>query len=506
MTLANKTIGNAIAGALGYVWPIALALATTPYIVHKLGNDAYGILALVTSVLGFFAFLDLGVTNAAVKYIAEAYARNDLKEIGKIIGSSLSVFLLVGAVGAVLIAAMTSVLVQKLLRIPAEYASESAFAFYVAACGFVLNMAAGVFAAVPKAIQRYDLATKANMLIGTLLTLSTVLIIALGYGLRQVVILNFLSGVLSLCIYIAITKRHLKGVSLAVRFDGATFKKLFRFGVYSLVVILAATTCYQLDRVLIGSFLGSAAVAFYVVPASVAAAIRNIDTSLMGVVFPLCSHLSATNEIDKMRYLYLRASKYAFIVVLSLATPVIVLSGKIMTIWMGPEYAASSPVLAVLALTTVFNSVATVPFLILDGTGLPHVNARFSVLSGILNIVLCFLLIPSFGLIGAAFANLSNVIIVFAYLVTVDRNIMHIGLKHIAVDVWLRPFLTCLLQGAVTYYAFMPYVSGKASLLLALASSLGIYYGAAFVFNIVDTEDRDLFRQYVSLKVKEGIS
>src|SRR5512143_564796 len=169
MTLANKTIGNALAGVIGYAWPVALALVTTPYIVSRLGNDAYGILALVTSVLGFFAFLDLGMTNASVKYISEAYAKNDIKEISNIIGSSLAVFLTIGALGGALIAVMTSTLVRKLLKIPADYVSDSTFAFYVASCGFVLNMVVGVFASIPKALQRYDITTKVNMIIGTAL-------------------------------------------------------------------------------------------------------------------------------------------------------------------------------------------------------------------------------------------------------------------------------------------------------------------------------------------------
>ncbi len=504
VTLASRTIGNALAGVIGFGWLTVLALTTTPYIVHKLGNDAYGILALVTSVLGFFAFLDLGMTNAAVKYIAESYALNDIKGISKIISSSLVVFLGVGVLGGVLIVLSTDILIQRLLKIPAEYLSDSRFTFYIAACGFVLNMGSAVFASIPRAIQRYYLSTIVSMCVGTSLTLSMVLILYLGYGLKHVVILNFISSVISLCAYVLIAKRYLKGLTLGLHFDPALFAKLFRFGFYSLLVILSATVCYQLDRVLIGSFLGSAAVAFYVVPASLAAAIRNIDVSLMGVVFPLCSQLSARGEFDKMRELFLKAGKYAFIVVISLATPIIILSTKIMTIWMGPEYGSkSSWVLAILVLTTVFNSVTTAPFYILDGSGMPGVNAKFSMLSAVVNIALCSVLIPSLGLVGAAFANLANILVVCIYLVTVDKKILHIGLKRIVRDVWLGPLGIAALQGAIVYFFFLPLVSDKATLLFSLLMSIAIYYAISFLLRVFNEEDKYFFRQYLSLKLKE---
>jgi O-antigen/teichoic acid export membrane protein len=505
LTLANKTIGNALAGVIGYAWPVALALVTTPYIVSKLGNDAYGILALVTSVLGFFAFLDLGITNASVRYISEAYAKNDIQEISKIIGSSLAVFLTIGAAGGILIAIMTSTLVQKLLKIPAEYVSDSTFAFYVASCGFILNMVVGVFASIPKAVQRYYITTKVNMLIGTSLTLSIVLTVYLGYGLKQVVILNFLSSLLSLAVYIFITKRYLTGVSIGIHFDPATFQKLFRFGMYTLLVIISSAIVLQLDRLLIGTYLGSAYVAFYVVPASIAAGIYNVVANLTGVIFPLCSHLYATGEHDKLRELYMKASKYAVIIVISLATPIIILSTQIMNHWMGLQYSLkSSSVLAILAVSAIFTSLTAIPSYILFGIGMPGTNAKFAMLSATMNICLCLVLIPWLGLSGAAFANLANFVIVILYLATVDRKVMHVGMKGILKEIWLRPLAMGLVQAAAIFYFLAPFIKSTASLLLVILLSIGVYYLASILFKVINTEDKYLFKQYLSFKLTEN--
>lgn len=503
MTLANKTIKNVLAGVIGFAWPILLALMSTPFIVHKLGNDAYGVLVLVTSVLGFFAFLDLGVTNASIKYISESYVRNDTAEIGKILGSSLILYLITGVVGGLIIAIMTNSLVQQILHIPPAYIADSRFAFYLAACGFILNMIIGVFAAIPKALQRYDISTKVNIFISSLLTLLTVAVLSLGYGLREVVIVNFLSSLVSLIVYTAVSKRILGSVVINYAFDMVTLKKLFSFGAFSLLVMISSTILFQLDRILIGTFAGAAQVAFYAVPASIAFRIHSFVANIMGVVFPLCSELYATGQKVKLRELYLKASKYSFIIAISIATPLAVLSGQVMKYWMGDEYGhKSGPVLLLLAGSSFFASLSTIPAFLLDGIGKPRVNAFFAVLSALMNIILCLLLIPRYGIIGAALANLANFVLVVLYLVTVDVRILHIGLLNFIVKIWSRPLATALVQGLVTSFVIAPFISGITSLIAGLVVSVGVFYLFAVAFRALNDEDLSLFRDFVQSRIK----
>jgi O-antigen/teichoic acid export membrane protein len=501
LTLANKTIDNALAGIIGFAWPILLSLFTTPYIVHKLGNDAYGILALVTSVLGFFAFLDLGVTNASIKYIAEAFAKRDIAEINRIIGSSLAVYLTVGTLGACIIFLMTSTLVQNILKIPASFAKDTTFAFYLAACGFILNMMLGVFAAVPKAIQKYGIVTKVNILVGSSLTLFTVLILYLGYGFREVVILNFVSSLISLAVYLFLTKRLVDGVIVRVNFDTTTFKKLFAFGFFSLMGAISGTILFQFDKLLICAFVGSAYVAFYVVPANIATMIHTLIANQMSVVFPLCSELHSTGKHDQLKDLYLKGSKYAFILAISVATPIIVLSSKIMHFWMGAEYGEKSGmVLSVLATSYLVTSLTVIPHYLINGIGKPKINAIFSLISGILNLCLCLILIPNYGIIGAASANLANFAIVALYLVVIDKHIMRIGILNLLIKIWLRPLLVAMVQGCMIIWLFAPFINSILNLLITLLFSVLIYYLLAYFFRVFNAEDIYLLKHFIDTK------
>jgi len=101
-------------------WFLILALVATPYIVHKLGTDAYGVLSIVGVAIGYFGFLDLGLGQAVIKYVSEYYAKKDYDTIRKIIGTAIPVYFLMGFVGATVIASLTGLLVTRVLKIPSN--------------------------------------------------------------------------------------------------------------------------------------------------------------------------------------------------------------------------------------------------------------------------------------------------------------------------------------------------------------------------------------------------
>ena len=75
-SLTQKVITNTAFNMLGKVWGILVALFMTPYIVHHIGVDRYGVWALVSVVTSYFGLLDFGIGSSYVKYIAEFYTGN----------------------------------------------------------------------------------------------------------------------------------------------------------------------------------------------------------------------------------------------------------------------------------------------------------------------------------------------------------------------------------------------------------------------------------------------
>ena len=58
---------------LGAAVPAALAVLTVPLVVRYLGQEDYGLLMLVTSIMGYFALIDINITAASTKFVAPAH-------------------------------------------------------------------------------------------------------------------------------------------------------------------------------------------------------------------------------------------------------------------------------------------------------------------------------------------------------------------------------------------------------------------------------------------------
>src|SRR5690242_8472326 len=94
-----RVLNNAVFNTLPWAVSATLGVVFTPYIVHGFGAEAYGVLAIVLSVVGYLSFLDLNLGEAVVKYVAEYKGEESLEKVTDVIGTSISLFLAIGITG-----------------------------------------------------------------------------------------------------------------------------------------------------------------------------------------------------------------------------------------------------------------------------------------------------------------------------------------------------------------------------------------------------------------------
>ena len=83
MRRSHKFLKNLSFGFISRIWRIILAIITIPYVVNKLGADAYGVLAVIMTLVGYFSLIEFGMLNTVVKYLSEFLARNDQEMVKK---------------------------------------------------------------------------------------------------------------------------------------------------------------------------------------------------------------------------------------------------------------------------------------------------------------------------------------------------------------------------------------------------------------------------------------
>ena len=503
MSQRNPLARNIAYNFLAQLWFLILPLAVSPYLVRQLGLDKYGILALATTVVGYLAVLDFGMGTATTKYLADHYAEGDFSAISKVVGTSIVIYSALGLLGTLTIFALATTLVRHVLHVPPQLTNETLTVFYIGALGFLINMPLTVFGAIPTALQRFDILLKQNLVFGTTTLATQVLLLALGYSLRALVLASVIISALGVGAFVVISHRLLPGVSFRPRFEWTTARRILSFSALKFFSVLSGQIVFQLDRLLVAAFLPLASVSYYVIALSLAQKVITVIPNVTTAVFPAISQFRLRE--NGVTDLYVRVVKMVAILVLPMTVILVMFAEQILTLWMGAEVAAhSAPALRVLSVAFLVTSYAAVPGVFAEALGRPGIPAFFAALSAVLNLSFTLLLIPHFGIVGPALALLANgLIAVPMFLDRAHRKVIGIGNWDTVRRGMVRP----LVAGAILVLFYLA-VSGAARGLLGLTIVVAAG-GIVFVLlclglGVIDRVERRMIKDFVYTYVIRG--
>jgi O-antigen/teichoic acid export membrane protein len=469
------------------VWFLLLALATTPYLVHRLGAGGFGLYTIVATVAGYLAVMDLGLGMATVKYISEFNGRNDTAAVQRVIGTAVTAYVALGLIGAGLLAVLAPPL-ARLLGVASM--PDGVAVLRLAAAGFLLAMPLSFLSAVPTALQRLDVTNRRNLLFGTLNLGGAVALLATGHGLLSIVALGVVVDAAALVWFVRTVRRLVPGISLSPRPDLRTLRLLAGFGGLKFANQVSPQSVYHLDKLLLGALASVSAVAWYAVPVMVSQRLVAVVGNVASAFLPAASELHGASDRRRFDELYVRATKLVALLVLPLALVLVVDAEPLLRAWLGVEFARHSATpLRILAAAYAVNAFSTIPAVACDSVGRPRVTTAFSVLSTALNLAVSVALIPAYGAVGAAIAVLVNsVLLVPVFLVYVHRRVLRTSVVPLLRRSLLRPMLSTLIALGPAVLAL------QLGAVAAAVATLAAYVLAAVVVGVFDATDKAMLR------------
>lgn len=393
---------------MGKFWGILVVLFLTPYIVNRLGVERYGIWALITSLVGYVGFLDLGVGGSYARYISEYYTQKDYSRINQVINTGF-LFCLVQAFILILLALFFAEPVLVFLKLDPSTYPEIIFVFFLGVVIFSLSNATFVFGSVQTGLQRMDLTNIVSVILTIPYALGVITSLELGYGLKGLMILVGIMWIIQTLVNFYIAKKILSGFSFnPFLFKRKMFAELLRFGIKLQISRLSHLVSFQVDKLLITYFLSVGMVTFYDLGSKVTDTIRKLPLLLVSALVPASAEIFAKGDEEGLSRLYFRGSKYLFAVSAPLFLFILACSDMIINVWVGPKYQLASSVIRILSIGYFFNLITGVASSLALGIGRPEFEMKYGILMSILNFSLSLILIIKFGfygvLVGTAFS------------------------------------------------------------------------------------------------------
>jgi O-antigen/teichoic acid export membrane protein len=380
------TIGTRFA-ALGGGEALArlAAFGATVYLARTLGPALFGSIALATAVLLYLTQLaDAGVELVGVPLVARARDRVD-EIVAPVFGARL-----------VFAVALT------LLTIPISlFALPRPDGVLLAAYSLTLPFAAASARWVHLGLERTGWIAIARTL-GELLTLALVMLLVRdATGLGYVPLATFAGSALVTVVLIVSLRRD--GIRLPVRFDWEAAKPTFERSRHLLAFTLLGLILFNFNLVLIGVVRGRADAGLYSAAYTLIAFGANLIVAFAHTVMPTLARLD--DDTQARDRVFQRSVLQAFAVALPAGMGAALIADQIINTVFGSEFAGGATALRVLAWYLPLAAVRELPVVALIAAGHERALLRVNAMTAVANVLLALVMVPAFGLVGAAVAT-----------------------------------------------------------------------------------------------------
>ena len=459
MSKVHTYARNLAANWMGHGANLVVMFLLSPFVVHTLGDAAYGVWSLLTVLTGYLGLIDLGVRGSTGRYINFYLGTHSRERVGSVVATSLVFYTFVSLLIFAIAVPVGLFFGQIFTKVPPDLAAEAKWVLLLLGANVWVGFFSATFSQLLQSKDRFDLTNGADILVLAIRTGGTVLALLNGYGLIALALVQVLSGLVG-CAFLVLLARW-KGPALPLSIRSAsfeTFREIFAFSVWVFVGNSAGRIVYYANAAVIGLLIGAKEITYYSIGLMLVEYSRNLINHVGRVMTPETQKAAGRADLDALRWLMVRTTRATMFVAVPLLVGMVVLGREFISLWMGPAYRDSASVLIILSLAqfgATANSLSGASLL-----GLGHVKpwACMAAAEAILNLGLSvgFVLFLNWGIFGVALGSLLpavaiNNILLMVYTCKVTKTSVSWFVRATVLRWGLAAVLTAALGLAVSW-------------------------------------------------------
>jgi len=407
-------IKNVAYNLTGLGIPLILAVVTIPLLIESLGVDRFGMLTLIWAVVSYFGLFDMGLGRSLTLLLSRKLSTNTTGDVNSLIWTALMAMLGLGVVAGFLLYSTSFFWVGVLSTEVDNH--ELRLSILIMSIAIPLVVLTTGYRGVLESVGSFFSINAIRVPMGIYTFVAPLLVVNFwGSGLDKITLALLLGRVFALIPHVVLAHRKMSLLSYKASFDMKHIKPLASFGGWITVSNIISPLMNYVDRFVVGALLGASNITFYVTPQEVVTKLSIIPSALTAVLFPVFSaeYFSGQRSIERRYY------KSLLSVFLVMLIPVLILSAGshwIISMWISTEFADESyQSMSILAWGVFVGSIATIPFTVVQASGLAKLTAFFHLIELPVFLIMLYFLTKEYGIVGAAsswaFRNLLDMVL-----------------------------------------------------------------------------------------------
>jgi len=473
----------------------------TPYIIKTIGTEQFGLWSLIITVVGYYGFLDLGVTGAVMRYMTWHIAKKEHDELNRVFNTALLFFSFTG---------MIVIAVSLMAPRPLAYFFKIGEAGFIPFRNLILivGISAGiifpsrVFSTLIRAHEQwvtYNILQSVSTAIrGILAYLS----LSSGGGVTGLALVYAAVEILFFLTAIAIVQLRYKELTISFQYISLSrLSPLMTFGFFSIIIQMGDLLRFQIDETLIAKYTDMTQVGVYAVAAQLFRYLSRISIATFSSIQPRLTVIAAEEGHINLSRAFLHYSGPVSLIIALFGVMAFTAGYDFLRLWLPASFTATNEaalVLNILIIGLVPDLMTGISVNALQALNKHRYYAWQTLIEGIANLILSLILVRYYGIMGVALgtalpALLTRLVIQPVYM----SRILHFPLYPYMLQVLVKPLMLCAgVTGimSITPTAWFPlffiFIIGKTVLAAIL------YAIPAYLF-ILDSTIKDDIRLYV---------
>lgn len=385
-------------------WAFAsLAIAAGVQFILRIFLARYfgaGDLGLYTLAFTFYSFglifSGFGIDGGVRKYVAENV--DDSNRVNILMKSGIFLSFFTGCIMGFILFIASPYISNYFFKMP-----ELTILLRIVSCTFPFIAVEKTTLGFLNGLRRMKLFALINIFQNILVIALTLAFALAGFDLKYAVISLALPVVLMSILSLLLVRRSLSWLKI-IESSGA-IKTLVAFGFYVVLANSMGTLQIYVDSTMIGYFMTNVDVGIFAVAKTIIPALLMPSQAVQSITTPIIAGHWGKNEIESIGNLINRSMKYAAFYAILIAFVIGFLSQDLIKLLFGQDFISASLPLQILLVGSVASAILSPIGGALSSTAYVKIIFMLSGITVILNIILNILLIPHFGITGAAVAS-----------------------------------------------------------------------------------------------------
>lgn len=444
---------NIVFNWIGTIASLAVGFFLSPFVLHRLGDLAYGVWVLAVSTISYLTLLDLGMQSSVLRYVSKGHTQGDHQGASDALSAAFWVRLRISIV-VLVVSAVLAFFFPVFFKVPASLAFDARWAVMIVGLTMSLNMSIGVASGVLSGLNRYDLQNYVTLAQTTIRVIGVVWALKTGHGIIAIAIVELVAQCVALSVLVWLAHRLYPELTVNLKKPAReTLRMVWSYSAYAFLTTVAVQLVYQSDNLVVGAFVSASAVTYYAIANSLCRYATQIVGSVGSTFVPAASTYEASGNLDAVRRLYIQGTRATLLLSLPVLVTFLVRGKEFIRLWMGPQYAhRSGDILIILAIPLLFAYANRAAGSIAFGIEKHKLTALTAIVEGVANLVLSIALVHWYGIYGVALGTLiPSLVVQLGFWPWYTSKIINISVGEVLWRVWGLMFLAAVPFALVSY-------------------------------------------------------